>query len=306
MTECREAVLLVAFNRPDLLAEVIERVRAVRPPRVYLAVDGPRADRPGEAARVAECQTLAGSLDWGCEVHTLFRESNLGCGRGVSGAVTWFFENEERGIILEDDILPEETFFAFASELLDRYENDDRVGVISGTNFVPPQEQADPSGYRFTRVPIVWGWASWRRVWQDYRFDIDGWRERLPSSRARQAMGGTLPAQILWSGNFDMMARHVIDTWDLQLVCACMTAGRLSVAPPVNLVENVGFRPDATHTVRMPGYLRPTEPIPLPTSPIPVAFDEKADAWMMRHVYEASFPGLARQGSRYLRRRLGI
>ena len=261
-----EAVLLIGFNRPDLLSEVIDRVRRVAPTRVYLAVDGPRSDREGEADRVAACQALAGTIDWECDVHTLFREQNLGCGLGVSGAISWFFEHEERGIILEDDILADPSFFGFASELLDRYADDERVFAITGTNFVPPEHMTDTSTYRFSRVPVVWGWATWRRVWQTY--------------------------------NFDMMARHAVDTWDLQLVFASMAAGRYTATPPVNLVENVGFRADATHTLRTPDYLRSVESIAVPTSPAPVELDERADRWLMRHVYGASLPGLAGQAGR--------
>ena len=298
---CDEAVLLIGFNRPDLLAEVIDRVRRVEPPRVYLAVDGPRTGRPDEAERVLACQLLAEAIDWDCEVHTLFRDENLGCGLGVSGAISWFFEHEERGIILEDDILADPSFFGFASELLHRYADDERVFAITGTNFVPPDHMSNSSSYRFTRVPIVWGWATWRRVWQTYNFDIEGWRAQLPSRRAWHAMGRTAPAYVFWSANFDMMARHAVDTWDLQLVFASMAAGRYTAAPPVNLVENVGFRADATHTQRTPEYLRAVESIALPTTPAPVELDERADRWLMRHVYGASLPGLAAQAGRGIR-----
>lgn len=302
---CTEAVLLIGFNRPELLAEVIERIRAVAPPRVYLAVDGARDGRPGEADKVRTCQELAGALDWGCEVFTLFREQNLGCGRGVSGAIDWFFEHEERGIILEDDILPEPDFFPYVTAMLDRYASDTRVASITGTNFIPLAEQRDASAPRLTRVPLVWGWATWRRVWHEYRFDIAGWRDGWDSRAMKNAMGGTHPAKLLWSANFDLMARHAIDTWDLQFVYACMHEGQLTVAPPVNLVENVGFRADATHTQRRPAYLQQTGPFTLPEPCPALTLDEKADRWLMRNVYEASYPGLVRLATRYVRRTLG-
>lgn len=302
---CAEAVLLIGFNRPELLAESIERIRAVAPPRVYLAVDGPRDGREGEAYKVRSCQELAGALDWGCEVRTLFREQNLGCGRGVSGAIDWFFAHEERGIILEDDIRPEHDFFPYAEEMLDRYASDTRVASITGTNFIPSADQRDASAPRLTRVPLVWGWATWRRVWHEYRFDISGWREGWDSRAMKNAMGGTHPAKLLWSANFDLMARHAIDTWDLQFVYACMREGQLTVAPPVNLVENVGFRADATHTQRRPAYLQQAGTFTLPEPCPDLTLDEKADRWLMRNVYEASYPGLVRLATRYVRRTLG-
>ncbi len=298
-------VLLIGFNRPDLLAQVIDHVRPAQPERVYLAVDGPRPDRDGETERVQACRDLTAMLDWGCHVETLFRTENLGCGRGVSGAISWFFEHEESGVILEDDILVDPSFFGFAAAMLDRYRDDPRVLAVTGTNFVPPEQISGTGGYRFSRVPVVWGWATWRRSWQLYSFDIAGWRRRLPLRRAWPAMGGTWQSTVVWSANFDLMARHAIDTWDLQLVCAAMTAGAWTVTPDVNLVENAGFRPDATHTLRRPDYLRTVGSMPNVPEPVPVRLDERADAWLMRHVYGASVSGLAGQAWRAARRRTG-
>jgi hypothetical protein len=296
---CKEAVLLIGFNRPELLAEVIERIRAVAPPRVYLAVDGPRQGREGEIDKVRACQGLAGTIDWDCEVFTLFRDQNLGCGRGVSGAITWFFEHEERGIILEDDILPAPDFFPYVEAMLGKYAADPQVACVTGTNFIPPANQDNPNAPRLTRVPLVWGWATWRRVWNEYDFDIADWRKDWDAPAMKFAMGGTQPAKLLWSANFDLMARHAIDTWDLQFVFACMRRNQLTVAPPVNLVENVGFRSDATHTQRRPNYLRPTSSFKLP-EPCPASvLDEQADGFLMPHVYEASLSGLVRLGLRY-------
>jgi hypothetical protein len=302
MTDCPEPVLLIAFNRPDLLAGVIDQVRQVRPPRVYLAVDGPRPDRPDEAERVQACRDLVQSLDWGCHVQTLFRDVNVGCGRGVSGAITWFFSHEERGIILEDDIHADVSFFGFAAELLERYQDDDRVFAITGTNFVPPDHVSGPGGYRFSRVPVVWGWATWRHSWERYSFDIAGWQGRLPFRKAWHAMGAMAGSYVLWSANFHMMARHVVDTWDLQLVYASMADGAFTATPNVNLVENAGFRHDATHTLRMPAYLRTVESMPLPTEPPAVELDHRADRWLMKNVYEATAWGMTRQVARYARR----
>lgn len=295
-------VLLIGFNRPDLLSRVIDHVRVARPERVYLAVDGPRADRPGEADRVQACRDLVGALDWGCRVHTLFREANLGCGRGVSGAISWFLDQEDAGIVLEDDILADPSFFAFATGMLERYRDDPRVLAVTGTNFVPPEHLTPGAAYRFSSVPVVWGWATWRRAWQSYRFDITGWRQHLPLRRAWPAMGGTWQSYLVWSANFDLMARHAIDTWDLQLVCAAMTNGAWTVTPNVNLVENAGFRDDATHTQRRPTYLRAVEELPAWPDPAPVRLDERADRWLMRNVYGATVSGLAGQAWRAARR----
>lgn len=305
MPNSQDAVLLIGFNRPDLLEGVIKQVRTARPPRVYLAVDGPRDDRPEDVEKVAQVRALASALDWDCEVRTLFRDRNVGCGRGVSGAITWFFEHEERGIILEDDIHADESFFPFVGEMLDRYVDDPRVFAVTGTNFVPPEEISAVGPYRFSRVPVVWGWGTWRSSWQRYSFDISGWQDRLPLRRAWHAMGRRAGSYVFWSANFHMMARHMVDTWDLQLVFAAMADGALTVTPNVNLVENVGFRHDATHTLRTPVYLRPVQSMGLPTDPVPVVLDERAERWLMDNVYEATLSGMAAQAWRFVDRRIG-
>ncbi len=133
-----EPVLIMAFNRPDHLQVLLNRLREVRPDRVFVAVDGARDARPDEADRVQACRDLVATIDWPCDVQTLFQDHNLGCGLGVSTAITWFFTHVERGIILEDDIIPDPSFFPYCAELLDRYQDDARVFAISGCNFVPP------------------------------------------------------------------------------------------------------------------------------------------------------------------------
>lgn len=301
-----EAVLVVAFNRPDDLRRLLGRLRTVRPPRVYLAVDGARPDRPGEEAAVAACRALAEAIDWPCESHTLFRDANLGCGLGVSSAIDWFFAHEERGIILEDDILPDPTFFPFCSELLDRYEQNERVFAISGCNYVPPGHMSDPAAaYRFSRVPHIWGWATWRRSWRRYRLDIAGWRSDLPARALWRASGRCVSGFAYWTSTFELLARKQVDTWDGQLVYASMVAGGLTATSNVNLVENLGFNESATHTVVRHDYLRAVQPIALPTTPVRVEVDERADAWTRRHHFGATLPGFVAQGARYVRRRLG-
>ena len=140
-TEVTEPILVMAFNRPDHLQVLINRLRDVKAAQIYVAIDGPRSARQGEAEHVQKCRDLVRSIDWPCNVTTLFQDNNLGCGMGVSTAITWFFSHVERGIILEDDIIPDPSFFPYCTELLDRYENDDRVFAISGCNFVPASAQ---------------------------------------------------------------------------------------------------------------------------------------------------------------------
>lgn len=299
-------VLVMAFNRPDRLAVLIERLREVRPERVFLAVDGARPDRLGEAERVRACRDLAASIDWTDDVATLFQDANLGCGLGVSTAITWFFEQVEEGIILEDDVIPDPSFFGFCTELLDRYRDDDRVFAVTGCNFVPPSAQSRPEdAYRFSRVAHIWGWATWRRSWGTYALDIAGWRRELPARRLWSSSGRSLSGSLFWAMTFELMARKQVDTWDAQVVYAAMRQNQLIATCNTNLVENIGFGETATHTVREV-EIEPVGSVSLPTRPVEVVADERADAWTREHHFQVTLPGIAHQawtfGTRKLRR----
>lgn len=299
-----EPILLLAFNRPDYLEGLISRLREVQPTRLFVAIDGPRADRPDEAVKVQTCRELVSTIDWPCEVKTLFQDSNLGCGLGVSTAITWFFENVERGIILEDDLEPDTSFYGYCAELLDRYENDPRVFAISGCNYVPSSDQGFPNqAYRFSRVAHIWGWATWRRSWEAYRLDIGGWRKDLPLRRLWQASGSSLSGSLFWAMTYELMARKMVDTWDAQFVYAGMRLGQFTATSNINLVENIGFRDDATHTHVAVDTL-PVQAMPLPTVPVPVRVDEKADAWTREHHFRVSLTGIAHQSLNFGLRRL--
>lgn len=240
------AVLFLVFNRPDTTKQVFEAIRQVRPPRLYVAADGPRANREGESERVVLVRKIATAVDWPCEVKTLFRNENLGCKKAVSGGIDWFFENEEQGIILEDDCLPHSDFFNFCETLLKRYASDDRVWVITGDNFQDGQQRGDGS-YYFSRYNHVWGWASWRRAWGKRDMEIKFW----PKWKQSAEWEAWLPDNVerkYWSEIYDRMYRNEIDTWDYPWTASVWVHGGLTATPNVNLVSNIGFGPDATHT----------------------------------------------------------
>ena len=301
-----EPVLLMGFNRPELMGRVLDRLREVRPHRLFVAVDGPRLGRAGEADRVQACRDLVSVVDWPCEVRSLFQDENLGCGRGVSTAISWFFSEVDRGIILEDDIVPDPSFFGFCAELLDRYQDDDRVFAVSGCNFVPPEGLTQPHDpYRFSRVPHIWGWATWRRSWAQHRLDISGWRTRLPLYRLWSTAGHSIPGTVYWTSTFELLARKQVDTWDGQLVLAAMASRQLTATSNVNLIENIGFGETATHTVEDRNELQPVGTAEVPLKDVPVTADERADAWTRRHHFLATWSGMAGQAGRYVRGRRG-
>lgn len=283
-----EPVLIMGFNRPRYLSAVIERVRAAAPRRIYFAVDGPRSGDAEDEAAVDECRSMVDRIDWPCEVRTQFQDVNLGCGAGVTAAISWFFDNEESGIILEDDILPDETFFSYCATLLDRYRDDDRVFAISGCNLVPPAELSAPHlPYRFTQVPHIWGWAAWRRTWALHSLDLGQWRERLDTRTLWERSGRSLTGALVWGGVFEMVSRGLIDTWDYQLVYASMLAGQLTATSNVNLTQNIGVD-KATHVNAAEYAAQPVGRARLPLADAPVSLDERADAWTRVHHFQTA------------------
>lgn len=241
-------VLFIIFNRPDTTAKVFEAIRAAAPSRLYVAADGPRSDRPGEAALCNDARSIATAVDWPCTLKTLFRDSNLGCGDGPRTAIDWFFEQENEGIILEDDCLPSPQFFPFCKELLDRYRADHRIMAVCGSNYAPKRLTSNES-YYFSYFPDIWGWATWRRAWNLYDRNLTRWSEfksighsapleRMPEWRYRY-----------WKCHFDLTEEgKEVDWWDYQWIFTVLHAGGLACYPTRNLVSNLGFRPDATHT----------------------------------------------------------
>ncbi|GAA3995388.1 hemolytic protein HlpA [Hymenobacter fastidiosus] len=245
--------MLLLFNRPVPARRVFEAVRQARPARLYVAVDGPRPERPAETALCADTRAVVtAGVDWPCEVHTLFRASNLGCSRGVSSAIRWFFDHEPEGIILEDDCLPTPGFFRFCQELLTRYRDDTRVMHIGGNNFSPEARHpgaAAGESYHFSGQVHSWGWATWRRAWQHYDFHYD----RLPELRQRGALPGMYPSLLerhYWLRKFEAMRTgpQPPHTWDYQWHFTVAANSGLAITPAVNLVTNIGFGDDATHT----------------------------------------------------------
>lgn len=287
MTTCREAVLVLGFNRPHLLSGLLEFLREVQPPRLYVAIDGPRDGHPTDDDAVSECRRLIDSIDWPVSIRTRFAETNLGCGRAVTSAIEWFLTHEERGIVLEDDVLPHETFFDFCSHMLDRYADDERVLTINGHNLVPTRGQSRPDlPYRFARYTEMWGWALWRRSWSRYEFDLPQWRSMLDAERIWEMCGRSVPRALFWGAMFDMVAAGRADTWDVQLEFAAMRSGQVMVVPNVNLTANLGFGPGATHYLNEPPMLEPVGEMSFPIACVDVDVDDLADRWFHRHHFQ--------------------
>ena len=241
-------VAFLIFNRPDTAARVFEAIRSARPHKLLVVADGPRPDRPGEAEKCDATRAIIEQVDWPCEVLKNYSDTNLGCKRRVSSGLDWVFETAPEAIILEDDCLPHPSFFRFCEELLERYREDERIGIISGDNFQFGKRRTHDS-YYFSRYAHIWGWASWRRTWQKYDAEMKLW----PVVKRHEWLSDILRDKKLvryWIAIFDDVFNNEIDTWDYQLNFACWINSILNIMPNDNLISNIGFRADASRTTK--------------------------------------------------------
>ena len=277
------AVLFLVFNRPETTVQVFNTIRQAKPLRLYVAADGPRTRRTGEIERVAQVRKIATAVDWPCEVKTLFREDNLGCKNAVSGAITWLFENEERGIILEDDCVAHPDFFFFCDVLLERYAKNERVSVVTGNNFQNGLRRGDAS-YYFSKYNHCWGWATWRRAWHHYQGDLPFWPEWRDSDNWIHQTPDRVE-RVYWERIFDRVCAGQIDSWAYPWTASVWYHGGLTATPNVNLVSNIGFSKDATHTMSANSSFAkmPIHAIDSLQHPLRIKRDEDADRQAFDH-----------------------
>ncbi len=240
-------IAFIIFNRPDKAERVFQEIARAKPRKLLIVGDGARKNRAGEAERVSRTREIIQRVNWDCDVLVNFSEENLGCRRRISSGIDWVFEQVPEAILLEDDCVPHPTFFRFCQELLEKYRDDRRIGMISGNNFQHGGVRNQDS-YYFSRYCHVWGWATWRDRWQGaYDVGMRQWPRIRDSAWLDDILGR--PDEVrYWNFIFERVFRGGIDTWDYQWVFANWLHGRLAVLPNVNLVSNIGFGPDATHT----------------------------------------------------------
>jgi hypothetical protein len=239
-------VLFLVFNRPDTTAQVFEAIRTAKPRQLFIAADGPRPGRADDVEKCRKVREVALQVDWDCKVKTLFREDNLGCGRAVSEAITWFFDQVEWGIILEDDTLPSPSFFTFCQTLLTHYQHDERVMHIGGTNVLGRQFFSSHS-YYFSHYPGIWGWASWARAWRSYRLEPDD-QLQLKQLLGSAGMNFTEKEIAYWTRCLAEITANPNHTWDYQWYFTVWQRSGICITAGTNLVSNIGFGADATHT----------------------------------------------------------
>ncbi len=235
-------ILFIIFKRLDTTKIVFEAIRKAQPQKLYIAADGPKTPEEKEKTDTVR-QYVTENIDWNCQVFTHFQEDNLGCRYGVSHAITWFFQHEAEGIILEDDCLPHPDFFKFCGDLLTHYRSEQKVWGICGNNFQDGQHRG-PASFYFSHHVYIWGWATWADRWKKYDVDLKNISRFKGLNRKKYSWG----EYRYWKNIFTQVKHKKFNTWDYQWMFTMWQNKGLWIVPNKNIVGNIGFGPDATHT----------------------------------------------------------
>jgi hypothetical protein len=234
-TNFNTPILFLIFNRLDTTKIVFEEIKKQKPKQLFIAADGPRANKENENIICKEVRSyVLKNIDWNCEIKTLFRERNLGCGKAVSEAISWFFDNVEQGIILEDDCVPSQSFFGFCEIMLNKYKHDSRISMICGTNFIETKEDS----YFFSNYYNVWGWATWKRFWNNYDFKMENWGKYKKEKQLYYLFHHKIASY--YERMFNVISNG-LDFWGIQLWYSCIFNNTLSIVPKKNLIKNIGL-----------------------------------------------------------------
>ena len=277
-------ILFCIFNRPDETKRVFEAIAQRRPRNLFVIGDGPRTDVPSDIESVYATRAVLDNIDWKCNVQCNYANSNMGCRMRMATGLDWAFRQSEELIILEDDCLPDPTFFDFCASLLQRYRDQEDVMMISGDNFQPNRRTV--ASYYFSRWPHIWGWASWRRAWKHFDIEMTDWH-RLQTEVNFASQFETREEYLYWSQVFDGLAAGQIDTWDFAWMFACWKMGGLTILPESNLVSNIGFGMQATHTRDSNSTLAnlSTSPIEYLIHPLEIERHVEADRWTYENLF---------------------
>jgi hypothetical protein len=281
-------ILLIIFNRPDTSEKVFQEIRKQQPKYLYVAADGPRVDRPDDMEKCKVTRSIIDQIDWECDLKTLYRSENLGCGKAVSGAITWFFDQVEMGIVLEDDCLPNPDFFPYCRELLIKYKDNEKIMWIAGNNCDIKSCKTD-SSYYFSKYNHVWGWASWRRAWKYYSYTLDHFDKRDIFKKINSQFL-TLGEKLYWYTRYVIIThpkiriKRKINTWDYQATFSIWMNDGLSILPQNNLITNIGFGENETHKSKKQFIYDNKAILPLIHNDI-IIQDKKADCILYKSTY---------------------
>lgn len=294
-------ILLIIFNRPETTRQVFEVIREQKPKYLFVAADGPRTDHKDDAEKCKAARDEI-KVDWDCELKTLYRDKNFGCGRGPASAISWFFNEVEQGIILEDDIIPDLSFFLYCDELLDRYKYDSRIAMISGINLLSPWKTNEAS-YIFSYMGGIPGWATWRRAWLYFDYTMSEWKTDKTKRKIKNLLYDKA-AFNHFSRFFDYFSStRREDVWDYQWLFSRWNAQGCSIVPGVNLMKNIGFGIDATHTVTFdhPQAKIKQEKITLPLNHRDYIIDREYDRLIFNNFVKESKVGILKRVKRIVK-----
>lgn len=282
-------VLLIIFNKIVETQRVFNAIRKQKPKQLFVAADGPRFTVLGEQQTCEAVRTwVLSHIDWECDVNTLFREQNVGCGRGPSEAITWFFQHVDEGIILEDDCLPCDTFFTFSSNLLELYRENHSISIISGNNFQRIQPMQIDTDYYFSIFPSSNGWATWKRSWNKYDYFITDW-PKTNKKKFLSFLFNEKEYQLWWQKKYDWIHKErPNDIWDFQFHFHCMARQQYAIIPSANLITNIGYGPNATHSQDPDNYFAnvPTYEIAQPfRHPTQIIRNYEADVFIQNMLF---------------------
>jgi hypothetical protein len=295
-------VAFFVFNRPQHTAQSFNVIRSQKPASLFIIADGPRDGYPADVQKCAEVRSLVEQIDWPCEVHRNYADSNIGLKNRVSSGLNWVFKQAERAIILEDDCVPHPDFFSFCDALLELYADDERISVITGNNFQGGQRRGDGS-YYFSKYNHCWGWATWRRAWLNYDGDISFWPEFEESIKWTDIVPDPVERKY-WKAIFDRVHRNEVNSWAYPWTASVWYKSGLTVTPNVNLVSNIGMDSEATHTTSEQSDLSniSTHPLGEIKHPIIIKLDEKADKFVFDNIYGGLYLRWPRNWLNYLHR----
>jgi len=240
-------ILIITFNRPDKLSQLLKVLTTIKPKKLYVAIDGPRGNSTDDKQKITKSiEILENGINWRCERKLLKRSTNLGCGVSPSSSISWFFEQEEEGIILEDDCYPTESFFFFCKDLLNKYRYDSRVMHISGYNRFPSKNNLE--SYYYSYSPGVWGWATWKRAWKYFDLNLDNYKLLKKNNNIKNIYSNKI--EKLYRVRFleKIIRGRFNSCWDYQWEFAIRANHGVCIRPNQNLVNNTGFDENATHT----------------------------------------------------------
>lgn len=282
-------IIFIFFNRPDTTMQALESIRAARPEKLYLVSDGARPTTLGEKERVAQLrEEVERNIDWQCNVHRIYADKNMGCHRRMVSGITAVFEQEEKAIIIEDDIVPIQSFYQYCEELLERYKDEEKIYFISGNNMM--QEPEMDESYIFSKYPSIWGWATWKRAWSQFDDTMEKWNAIKKSGCMNQYYGRDSIVRF-YASQFESAFTGKCDTWDYQWEANRMWNGGIGIIPKYNLICNIGFnREDATHTKGDSQYDFSTKVMNFPLKhPAAITVNEKYDKLYKEKIIDSDY-----------------